>query len=102
MSKTKQKERGVLITTSHRGVFFGYTSEPDSVLISAKSLFLRATRNCLFWPSEQKGFEGLAVTGPMAECRIGPAADLFLHDITCIALCTENAIKAWEVAPWSR
>jgi len=90
-------ERAVLVTTIHRGVFFGYATETDGAVIK-----LRAARNCIYWPTEQKGFLGLASTGPVSGSRIGPAADIELRDITCVAECTTDAVKAWENAPWAR
>lgn len=90
-------ERGVLCTTSHRGVFFGYATQTEGAIIK-----LRAARNCIYWPTENKGFLGLASMGPVKGARIGPAADIELRDITCVAECTDAAIEAWEVAPWTR
>jgi hypothetical protein len=90
-------ERAVLVTTAHRGVFFGYATETDGATIN-----LRAARNCVYWPSEQKGFLGLASMGPLSGARIGPAADIELRDITCVAECTADAVKAWEKASWAR
>lgn len=98
--KKSSKERGVLITTAHRGVFFGYTSAAGPDIIKAKSVSLKLARNCLYWSADVKGFEGLAVTGPSASCRIGPAADLSLAEVTCVAEATPEAVKAWEAAPW--
>lgn len=98
MAKAKSNgERAVLVTTTHRGVFFGYATETDGNVIK-----LRAARNCIYWPTEQKGFLGLASTGPVSGSRIGPAADIELRDITCVAECTDDAVKAWEKAPWAR
>ena len=91
------KERAVLVTTAHKGVFFGYAKDTSGAIIK-----LRAARNCIYWPTEQKGFLGLASQGPVAGARIGPAADLELRDITSVAVCTPAAIEAWEKAPWSR
>jgi hypothetical protein len=94
--KTNGKERAVVVTTSHRGVFFGYTDDTSGAIIS-----LRAARNCLYWAMDQKGFVGLATFGPTKGARIGPAADLELRDITSVAACTPEAVAAWEKAPWS-
>lgn len=91
------KERAVLVTTAHRGVFFGYATETDGATIK-----LRAARNCIYWPVEQKGFLGLASTGPLNTAKIGPAADLTLRDITSVVECTPAAVTAWEKAPWAR
>lgn len=91
------KEKAVLVTTAHKGVFFGYTKDTRGAIIS-----LRSARNCIYWPVEQKGFLGLASQGPVAGSRVGPAADLELRDITSVALCTPAAVEAWEKAPWSK
>lgn len=88
-------ERAVLVTTEARGVFFGYATNTDGDVIK-----LRAARNCVYWPAGQKGFVGLASDGPINGARIGPAADMELRGITCVAECTETAVKAWEAAPW--
>ena len=90
-----KKERAVLVTTAHRGVFFGYALETGGTTIK-----LRAARNCIYWPSGNKGFLGLASDGPMSGAKVGPAADIELRDITCVAEVTPIAVKAWEAAPW--
>jgi len=98
-SKTKNGngERAVLVTTAHRGVFFGYANDTAGATIK-----LRAARNCLYWGSDNRGFLGLASMGPLKSARVGPAADIELRDITCVAECTPAAAEAWEGAPWSR
>ena len=90
-------EKAVLVTTAHRGVFFGYATDTDDAVIK-----LRAARNCIYWSKEVKGFLGLAASGPTKSCRIGPSVDIELRDITCVALCSKEAIVAWESAPWSK
>lgn len=90
-------ERAVLVTTTHRGVFFGYAKETDGATIK-----LRAARNCIYWPVENKGFLGLANMGPVNGAKVGPAADIELRDITCVAACTDEAVTRWEKAPWTR
>ena len=94
--KVRGRERAVLVTTVHRGVFFGYATKTDGETIK-----LRAARNCIYWPTANKGFLGLASMGPVSRARIGPAADIELRDITCVAECTPAAVDAWEKAPWS-
>jgi hypothetical protein len=94
--KTNGKERAVLVTTEHRGVFFGYTDDTSGDIIN-----LRAARNCIYWPAENKGFLGLASKGPLKGSRVGPAADLELRKITAVAACTPEAVIAWENSPWS-
>ena len=96
-NKKQNGERAVLVTTEHRGVFFGYAHDT-----SGETIKLRAARNCIYWPANQKGFLGLAANGPIDGARIGPAANIELRDITCVAECTDEAVAAWEKAPWSR
>lgn len=92
------KEQAVLVTTEHRGVFFGYATKTDG-----KTIELTRARNCIYWPSSNQGFLGLAKMGPMDGARIGPAADaITLHGVTCVARCTPEATLAWEAAKWSR
>lgn len=95
-----ENERAVLVTTLHRGVFFGYINgaySPGDAIIH-----LRAARNVVYWPTGNRGFLGLASMGPKDGSRVGPPADIELRDITCVAQCTENAIAAFEKSPWSR
>ncbi len=94
-SSSNGKERAVLVTTAHRGVFFGYASKTDGETIA-----LKRARLCVFWSRDVKGFMGLAANGPSALCRIGPPADITLRSITAVAEVTPDAVKAWEAAPW--
>jgi hypothetical protein len=93
--KTVSRERAVLITTLHRGVFFGYATKTDGETIK-----LRAGRLCVYWSKDCRGFMGLAANGPTAGCRIGPAADIEIRNVTTVLDVTPDAVKAWEAAPW--
>jgi hypothetical protein len=93
--KSNGKEIHVVVTTVHRGVFAGYASETNS-----KTINLRAARNCIYWPSSVGGFVGLATGGPNSQTKIGPAADMVLHDVTAVLKCTPEAEKAWIEAKW--
>ncbi len=90
----KTQEFAVLVTTSHRGVFFGYATET-----SGPTIKLRRCRNCLYWRNI-KGFLALAESGPTKDCRVGHAVDVELRDITSVSACTPEAVIAWEKAPW--
>jgi hypothetical protein len=102
MSTVKEKpvlaaaERPVLVTTQHRGVFFGYATNTDGERIK-----LRGARCACYWSRDVKGFLGLANQGPTKFCRIGPPADIELRNITSVAEVTADATKAWEAAPWN-
>lgn len=100
-NRNKQQEQAVVVTTESRGVFFGYAADISTVAVN-KSLSLRAARNCLYWPSENKGFLGLASDGPKKGAKVGPAANVLLLNVTSVSECTPAAVDAWESAPWSR
>ena len=89
-------ERPVLVTTQYRGVFFGY-ADADPV---DRVLKLSRGRNCIYWPKETKGFLGLAKDGPLPGARVGPAVDITLYGVTCVAICTPEAVSRWEAFPW--
>jgi hypothetical protein len=97
----KLKERPVLITTAHRGVFFGYTEKSGEEIAKSQVVSLKRARNCLYWSSDVKGFEGLAVTGPNSKCRVGPPADISLNAVTSCVEVEFEAAKAWEGGPWA-
>ena len=92
----KGQERAVIVTTAHRGVFFGYADKTDGEQVA-----LKRARLCLYWSVDVKGFMGLAATGPSQSCRIGPSADITLRSITAVLEVTSEAAKRWEAAPWS-
>ncbi len=103
--KTKPTDRPVLVTTLHRGVFFGYAT-PAAVLAWEKqpekvTVRLRGMRNVVYWSSDCRGFVGLAANGPTKSCKIGPAADAAVRNVTAIVDVTGDAEKVWQAAPWA-
>lgn len=96
MTKENSKERAVLVTTAHRGVFFGYASET-----SGETIKLRAARLAVYWAADLRGFMGLASFGPSKGCRIGPPADIELRQITSVVEVSPEAVQKWESQPWS-
>ena len=88
-------ERPVIVTTAHRGVFFGWAEDTTGETIS-----LKRSRLCLYWSADMQGFMGLAAKGPTKSCRIGPPADITLRSITAVLEVTAEATKAWEGATW--
>lgn len=94
--KTSKKPRPVLVTTAHRGVFFGYATDT-----SGETVVLERARNCLYWHESVRGFIGLAANGPNSQCRIGPACSrIELRNITSVSDVSADAVRAWESAPW--
>lgn len=92
----KITERAVMVTTAHRGVFFGYATDTDGEKIA-----LKRARLCVYWSADVRGFMGLASTGPTRTCRIGPPADITLRSITAVVEVSPDAVKAWEAQPWN-
>ena len=90
------KGRAVLVTTEHRGVFFGFAEDTTGEVIR-----LTRARNVLYWSADVRGFMGLAATGPAAGCRVGPAVTMEVRKITAVVEVTDAAVRAFEAAPWS-
>lgn len=93
---TAPAERAVVVTTAHRGVFFGYATDIDG-----ETIRLTRSRLCVYWSADVRGFMGLAATGPTKDCRIGPEATITLRNITAVLECTPASVEAWAKAPWS-
>jgi hypothetical protein len=96
VTRATKPARPVIVTTAHRGVFFGYADATDGETIA-----LARARLCLYWSRNVKGFMGLAAGGPTSGCRIGPPADITLRNITAVIEVSDAAVKAWEAAPWA-
>jgi hypothetical protein len=88
--------RPVLVTTAHRGVFFGYAT--DTI---GEQITLTKSRLCVYWSADCRGFMGLAANGPTTGCRIGPPADITLRNITAVVEVSPDAVARWEAAPWA-
>jgi len=83
----------VLVTTEHRGVFFGYINPEDEE--NKAKLRVRKCRCAIYWSGE-RGFLGLASHGPEDGSHIGSEAPVVtLHDITNVARCTDEAVAVW-------
>ena len=92
--EVKSEEVAVVVTTAHRGVFFGFADRGS--IESKSSIWLKRARNCIFWHRSIGGLLGLASVGPNKECRIGAqAAEILLHDITSVFVCSEEAVNSW-------
>jgi len=84
----------VLVTTLHRGVFFGYVE--DDTNLTNKTLSLTGARMALRWGTT-RGVMELAETGPTENSKIGAAADIpVLHDVTAVFAVSEEAEIAWQ------
>lgn len=87
----------ILVTTAHKGVFFGYGAPTNE-----KTIRIERAQMCVHWSADVKGITGLAANGPTKGCRIGPAAPaIILQDVTSVMEVSAEAAKKWEGAPWS-
>ena len=90
----------LVVTTEHRGVFFGY-GEP--VIPDNKQVRIEKARMCVYWSADAKGVLGLAATGPTSGCKITPQVQaITLEKVTAIMECTQTAAEAWESEPWKK
>lgn len=91
------KKIAMVVTTEHKGVFFGYAERTENKIIR-----LENARMCVHWPEKNRGVMGLAGSGPMSGARVTQAIPgITLHGITAIMEVAPEAVKAWESAPWS-
>ena len=75
-------------------MFFGYASDTSGDVIT-----LTNARNCIYWPSGNGGFGGLASEGPANGSRIGAkVSQIELRKITAVAEVTPAAVEKWEAA----
>ena len=87
----------VVVTTEHRGVFFGTLHSLDD-----REAVLHKARVCVYWSPETRGFIGLAATGPGKGSRVSAACEsLAVNAVTSVSLCSAEAVKAWESGQWS-
>jgi len=93
----KTKKIPLLVTTEHRGVFFGYGTLTENKIIK-----LENARMCVYWSQDVKGVLGLASAGPSKDCRIGPPVpSITLQAVTSVSEVSEPAAKQWESNHWS-
>ena len=92
MAKSKI-ERPVIVCTSHRGVFFGYSTCASGDEI----VHLKRARMAIYFGTT-KGVMQLAETGPTTSSKISARADLELRAVTCVMEVTPAAAAAWEKA----
>ena len=83
-----------LITTQHRGVFFGRLA--DDADITARTLTnICDARMAIYWGTT-KGVMELANSGPTSKSRIGAPAKIdVLHDVTAVFEVSPEAEEKW-------
>ncbi len=88
--------KAILVTTKHRGVFFGYAKKGAD--LSKTTLSLKKAKMCIYWRNGN-GVMGLAKEGPVGDCKVGSEADIdYLHDVTAVFSVTKEAESVWKAA----
>lgn len=82
-----------MVTTTYKGVFFGYATDTRGETIS-----LSRSRMAIYWGTT-RGISELAETGPTPRSRISARADVEVRAINAVFAVTEAAARAWEAAP---
>lgn len=91
----------VVVTTEHRGVFFGYV-ETEPTKLPAE-IELTKARMCVFWDVTTKGVLGLAANGPSEHCKITHAIPkMTAYKITSVLDCSPEAAEKWEKGVWNK
>lgn len=97
---TATKKRPVLVTTEHKGVFFGLlngSADTDT------TVSLTDAQMCVYWSVDVKGVLGLAATGPSESCKVTPVVPkITLQGVTAVIDVTDAAVDAWRGRPWER
>lgn len=97
-TETSPKPVALLVTTAHKGVFFGYGQSS----LTETVLRLECARMCVYWSADVKGMLGLAATGPSKSCKIGPEAPaIVVRDITAIVEVSPQAEEQWQKGYWN-
>ena len=91
-----KKGQPILVTDSHRGVYFGHYVEEYE---EGNAIKLENARHCFYY-SECEGTYSLATKGPQKGSRIGPKITMVIRDVATITECTKEATKLWNSATW--
>jgi hypothetical protein len=95
--KRAPKARAVIVTTAHRGVFFGYATDTSGDVIR-----LSKCRMAVYWDASMRGVLGLGSEGPGPGCRIShPVPEMEVRAVTAVVEVTDAAAGRWEAAPWA-
>lgn len=83
----------VIVTTSHRGVFFGMAESADP---SITECTLHDSIMVIYWGTT-KGVAQLAVEGPTSKSRLSAVVPRWhLRDVVSIMECTPEAAVKWS------
>ena len=92
------EKKAVVVTTEHRGVFFGYIEDKSKL---PAEITLTQARMCVYWSLDTRGVLGLASHGPKPDCKITHAIPRFVaYKITSLMECSPEATENWEKGIW--
>lgn len=92
-------KKPVVVTTEHRGVFFGYVEDDTK---TPAEIRLERARMCVYWDSATKGILGLCAQGPTKGCKVTQSIpSTTLYKVTGVFDCSPEATEAWEKGPWN-
>ena len=91
---TNTSPRPVLVTTTHKGVFFGYVSESTT---NKESFNLKQAKMAIYWGTT-KGVMQLANTGPTSLSIISKPADIEVRGVNLVMEVTPEAEEVWKKA----
>lgn len=98
MKKRKDGKIAVIVTTEHRGVFFGFI-EPEDV--DKDPIKIYEKQMCTYYSKDMHGVFGLAKFGPSSDCRIGSPVDwAIVKKVTSVVSCSDEAVENWKKKPW--
>jgi hypothetical protein len=97
MKKTT-KSRPVVVTTAHRGIFVGRTTDSGD----AETITLTDARMVVYYSRETRSVLGIASRGVAPGSRVSPPVPrLKLRAVTAVIDATPEAERAWRTEPWS-
>lgn len=94
-TRSTKSTKPVLVTTAHRGVFFGFLEREEQ---NGETVVLTDARCAIRWRTTG-GFLELASKGPNVNSKIGDTAPrITLYKVTSLTECTPEAAEAWRKA----
>lgn len=97
----KPTKRPVLVTDTHRGIYFGHLVKE---LEGGNAVLLEGARHCFSYVclDDHNGVYGLATGGPGPGSYVGPRVSMKIRDVATIVNCTAEAVIRWEDASWGK
>ena len=96
MATKSTAKKAVIVTTEHRGVFFGFVKDDKK---APSEITITEMRNVIYWPKEVDGVFGLASNGPNKDTKLGARIkEIKLYKVTSVFEVEPDALKKWKDA----